>query len=162
MGVSAVQQFVANLRQMWRRVSTGARDTGQSAGAYLERQRKVVSLRNEVRRVEAQRSELYNIMGRKVYALHRKDKVANKDLLRRCQEIDDFNTLIEAKQTQIEALLATPEELEVDIEDDTELPDDEEADADEPAEEQAAPQEQSEQPAEKEDAPPAEEKAAEQ
>ena len=117
-----MSEFVANLKQMWHRIAVGARDTSQSAGAYVERQRHVMALRAEVREAEGQRSKLYGQMGRKVYALHRKGKVANKDLLRTCQEIDELNTLIEAKNTRIEALLATPEEQEVEIADESELP----------------------------------------
>jgi hypothetical protein len=124
MGVPTVQQFMTNLRQVWQRLTTGARDTSQSAGAYLDRQRKVMALRADLRKARGDRGDLYTVMGRKVYALHRKDKVANKDLLRSCQEIDELNTLMEAKQTQIDALLALADEEEIYIEDDTELPED--------------------------------------
>ena len=123
-----MQQIRQNLREMWQRFTAGAKDTSQSAGAYLDRQRKVVALRSELRKAEADRGGLYAQMGRKVYALHLKEKVANRDLLRSCQEIDELNTLIEAKKTQVEALLAIPDDEEVEIEDETEVPE-EEADA---------------------------------
>jgi hypothetical protein len=152
MGVPTVEQFMTNLRQMWQRLTTGARDTTQSAGAYVDRRRKVMALRGDVRKARGARSNLYTVMGRKVYALHRKEKVANKDLLRSCQEIDELNTLIEAKQTQIEAILAAPEEQEIDIEDDTELPEDkgEPEEAEEEDEEQAPEEEPAEEKAEQE------------
>lgn len=136
-----MQQFMENVRQLWQRLSSGARDTGQSAGAYLERQRKVVSLRGDVRNAKGQRSKLYNVMGRKVYALHLKGKVENKDLLRSCHEVDELNTLIEAKQTQIDALLAAPEEEDVAIEDDRGIPEEEGAveEGEEPEEEPEEP-----------------------
>ena len=147
-------QFMTNLKELWKRFSTGARDTGQSAGAYLDRQRRVVALRGEVRKAEGARRKLYITMGRKVYALHLRAGVANKDLLRSCHEIDELNTLIEAKETQIEALLAAPEEGEVEIEDETAVPDDKGEEEEEDAEEEEEELEAEESPEEKTLPPP--------
>ncbi len=119
---------------MWARLTTGARDTSQSASAYVERQRKLSALRGEVRAAEVDRGGLYTQMGRKVYALHLKEKVANRDLLRSCQEIDELGTLIEAKRTQIEALLSIPDDEEIELEDETEVGQEEEGEAEEPEE----------------------------
>ena len=146
-----MQQFVLNLRRLWQRLSTGAKQTSHTAGEYVQRQRKVAALKLEVRRAQAQRDELYNVMGRKVYALHRKAKVANKDLLRRCQEIDELSAVTEAKQAQIEALRAAGEQ-EVEIEDETPLTEQEE-------EQEAEEEEAEEEEAEEEEAEQAEEAA---
>jgi hypothetical protein len=110
------------LREWLRRLLRIGAETGEAGKEYLQRQRQILSLTSDVRRAQAKKQDLYDLMGRKVYALHKRGKVQNKDLLALCGQVDAQNALIQQHEAEIERLKAEARrQREIAIEDETPL-----------------------------------------
>ncbi len=98
--------------------------------------------RREMWEMARERKRLMAEMGAKVYSLHRRGKVQNRDLLADCERIDAIGRGIAQREREIEELQRTRSAAEptpVEVEDDTTVVADEDIDAEaaEPAEEPA-------------------------
>jgi len=76
------------MKSVNRRVSRWARHTGEIVSQWWEDVSALQDRRNEVHRLARERQQLLIDMGAKVYTLHRKGKVQNRDLLADCGRID--------------------------------------------------------------------------
>lgn len=128
--------------EIFGRVIRGSRHWVGVITESLGRQGTMQKLAGQIRGLKRARSEVIRTIGTKVYSLHTRGKVRNRDVLSDCRRIDEIGQEIETLQQQIEEMrrqAAAGEELVVEIEDEaplTEEAEEEEAAA-EPPEEQA-------------------------
>ncbi len=123
------------LREWLRRVLRIGAETGEAGKEYLQRQKQAMSLRGDIRRAQAKKQDLYDLMGRKVYALHKRDKVRNKDLLGLCEQVDEQNAAIARCEENIRQLQAEArKEREIVVEDESPVAEPEEEHEEEPEE----------------------------
>lgn len=150
-----MSSFWQQSREVLDRVVRGSRHSVGAIGKSLDRQAAMQRLAARIRGLNRERSELVRTIGKKVYSLHTRGKVRNRDVLSDCLRIDETGQEIEALQQQIEELRrqgAASEELVVEIEDETpvtEEAEEEEAATEPPEEEEGAtepPEEQTPQP----------------
>ena len=116
----------------------------------LDRQARIQRLAGQARGLARERNTLITTIGKKVYALHGRGKVKNRDVLGDCLRIDEIREEIEKLKHQIEEIrLASMGELpEIELEDDSLLAEEEPVDeppaeveaTDEEAEEMAPPE----------------------
>jgi hypothetical protein len=101
----------------------------ESTREYLDRQSRVQLLKNQVRTLARERQSLVMTIGRKVYALHSRGKVKNRDVLSDCLRLDQNRGEIEDLKRKIEEirLASLGEMAPVDLEDDSFLGEDEPA-----------------------------------
>lgn len=100
----------------------------------LRRQGAMQKLTARIRTLNRERSQLIRSIGKKVYSLHTRGKVRNRDVLSDCLRIDETAQEIEGLRDQIEDLrrqAVAGEELVVDIEDETPITEEAEEEADE-------------------------------
>lgn len=76
------------MKSVNRRVSRWARHTGEIVSQWWEDVSALQERRNEIHRLARERQQLLIDMGAKVYTLHRRGKVQNRDLLADCERID--------------------------------------------------------------------------
>lgn len=82
-------------------VSRFAKKTTSAMSDWWEDVNAVSDRRSEVRDLSRERENLLVEMGTKVYTLHRRDKVQNKDLLSDCERIDEIAAKIERLEDEI-------------------------------------------------------------
>ena len=101
----------------------------ESTREYLDRQSRVQLLKNQVRSLARERHDLVITIGKKVYALHARGKVKNRDVLSDCLRLDQIRAEIEDLKRKIEEirLASLGEMAPVDLEDDSLLAEDEPA-----------------------------------
>ncbi|MFQ6133033.1 MAG: hypothetical protein ACE5R4_13410 [Armatimonadota bacterium] len=117
-----MQDFMSRLRIFLDRLRLGAKETTEAATTWAQRQNRIRVLRADIRQADAKKRDVYSLMGRKVYALHKKQKVVNKDLLALCEQVDEHNALMAEREEEIEQIKAEARaEGEVIIEDETPL-----------------------------------------
>ncbi len=115
-------------RQTLGRVFQGSKRSVEVIAAGIDRQATIQKLTGQIRALERERSQLVITIGKKVYSLHTRGKVRNRDVLRDCVRIDEAGQQIEQCQQQIEQIRrqAVPsEELVVEIEDEEPVTDEE-------------------------------------
>lgn len=129
-----MQDFMSRLRTLLDRLRVGAKETGEAAATWAQRQNRIRLLRADMRQADAKKRDLYSLMGRKVYALHKKQKVVNKDLLALCQQVDEQNALRAARQEEAEQIKAEARaEGEILVEDETAVGEEEPAEPEQEA-----------------------------
>ncbi|MEA3400493.1 MAG: hypothetical protein U9R79_04535 [Armatimonadota bacterium] len=104
-----------------RRVSRWARRTGTLVSQWWEEVSAIQERRSEIRELARERRRLLVEMGTKVYSLHRKGKVQNRDLRGDCERIDDIGESIDRLEQEIAELKRTaaarpPKTIEVEDE----------------------------------------------
>jgi predicted hydrocarbon binding protein len=114
-----MDDIVDSMKRAWTDLRRGARELGETTTDRLQRYRHIQDLNTQIKKARARREELHVLMGRKVYALHKKGKVANKDLLKQCEEIDELVKAMEQCQQEIDRLKAEPAEEEVEVTDES-------------------------------------------
>jgi len=123
-----MSNFWQQARQTLGRVFQGSKRSVEVIAAGIDRQATIQKLAGQIRALERERSQLIITIGKKVYSLHTRGKVRNRDVLRDCVRIDETGQQIEQGQQQIEQIRrqAVPsEELVVEIEDEEPVTDEE-------------------------------------
>lgn len=123
-----------SLSQLLRKTTEVFNERWEELTAIQDRRREVWELARE-------REKLMGEMGAKVYSLHRRGKVQNRDLLSDCERIDTIGADIERLEHEIEELRRAGTEAqvaEVEVSDDAPIVDDDDIDTEaaEPAAEQ--------------------------
>jgi hypothetical protein len=93
----------------------------------LDRRTRIQRLVAQARGLARERNALVTTLGKKVYALHQRGKIKNRDVLSDCLRLDEIRTEIEALKRKIEEIrLADMGEMPpVDLEDDSALAEEE-------------------------------------
>ncbi|MGC9319354.1 MAG: hypothetical protein ACP5KN_15080 [Armatimonadota bacterium] len=131
------------MKSLNRNLSRWARRTGNVVSQWWEEVSAIQERRSEIRELSRERRRLLVEMGTKVYSLHRKGKVQNRDLLGDCERIDEIGDTIERLEQEIAELKRTaaakpPKTIEVEDESSVVSEEDiEEPAAEEPAEGEA-------------------------
>ncbi len=127
-----VKEFLA-------RLFSRGRQGVETLSDSLDRQAKIQRLAAQVRGLARERNTLIVTIGKKVYALHGRGKVKNRDVLGDCLRLDQIREEIAELKHKIEEIrLSLEERPEVDLEDDSLLAEEEPAaTADEPQPEEA-------------------------
>jgi len=123
-----MSNFWQQARQTLGRVFQGSKRSVEVIAAGIDRQATIQKLTGQIRALERERSQLIITIGKKVYSLHTRGKVRNRDVLRDCVRIDEAGQQIEQCQQQIEQIrrqAAAGEELVVEIEDEEPVTDEE-------------------------------------
>jgi predicted transcriptional regulator len=99
-------------------VSKWAKKTTSAVSEWWDEVNAVNERRSEIRDLAREREKLLVEMGTKVYTLHRRGKVQNRDLLNDCERIDDIAETIERLEEEIAELKrqkaqARPREVKV-------------------------------------------------
>lgn len=118
----------------------------------LDRQASIQKLAARIRALNRERSDVITSIGKKVYSLHTRGKVRNRDVLSDCLRIDEMGQQVEDLQQQIEELrrqATAAEELVVELEDEAPVTEE----AEEPEAPAEPPEEQITEPAAEPDSP---------
>lgn len=110
------------IRSMNRRVSRWAQETSTAINEWWEEVNAIQERRNAIREMARERRKLLVELGTKVYSLHRKGKVLNRDLLRDCERIDEIGETVERLEREIAELKRSKSvepPTEVEVEDET-------------------------------------------
>ncbi|MFP3902755.1 MAG: hypothetical protein ACLFWB_00805 [Armatimonadota bacterium] len=108
-------------RSVGRRLWDGLKRATTSASEAADRTLTIARLRSSVKRLHKQRRKVERIIGEKVYALHKKGKVRNADILQECERIDEMRSRIEELEQRIEQMQAEEPEDTPDLVDDSPL-----------------------------------------
>jgi chromosome segregation ATPase len=114
-------EFKKTLAEMGRQVARWAKTGGSSAAEWWDEKSAIQKRAAQMRKLNRQRQATVAGIGAKVYALHRRGKVRNRDLLADCQKIDEVDAEMERLKGEIEEIkrrkqqaAAEPAELEDD------------------------------------------------
>lgn len=109
------------VRQFFARLFSRGRHGMETVAETLDRQAKIQRLAGQVRTLARERNNLVVTIGKKVYALHTRGKVKNRDVLADCKRIDAIRDEIADLKRQIEEIrLASMGEMPpVDLEDES-------------------------------------------
>ncbi len=122
------------------RVFTRGKHGVETLAESLDRQAAIQRLSGQIRALNRERQELVKTIGKKVYTLHLRGKVRNRDVLADCKRLDEARDEIQNLQDQMEQIrrqaLREPEEAA--LADETELTEEEAPEAEAAEEEQAA------------------------
>lgn len=83
------------------RLSRWARQTGKAVSRWWEDLNALHERRSQIRRLARERKQLLFDMGAKVYTLHRRGRVQNRDLLADCERIDTIAEEIRRLELEI-------------------------------------------------------------
>ncbi|MCX7599056.1 MAG: hypothetical protein N2512_09350 [Armatimonadetes bacterium] len=86
------------------RMVTWIRRGSEAAGEWLDEKTAITSRLRTIRRLRADQQRLLNTIGAKVYTLHTRGKVRNRDVLADCQRIDEILAQIERLRKEIEEI----------------------------------------------------------
>lgn len=99
---------MSNLQQgaggFFRRVGQYLRRGSEAAGSWLDEQAAITQRIRAIRRLRAEQQTLLTTIGGKVYALHRRGKVRNRDVLVDCERIDEILAHIGRLKSEIEEI----------------------------------------------------------
>jgi hypothetical protein len=117
-----------DLRLLFRRLFRRGRAGVETLGVSLERQAALQRVAANFRALARERDDLLKTIGRKVYTLHVRGKVRNRDVLADCRRIDELREEMRALQVQMDAirLRGSGEPGDATLTDDSQLGDDEE------------------------------------
>ena len=130
-----------SVRAYMDRLFRRSRESVETLAETLDRQAVIQRLAGQARGLVRERNQLLLAVGKKVYTLHLRGKVKNRDVLGDCRQIDQIRARIERLQEQIEEIRrqgAEEPELPI-VLDDEELGDDEAPSAQPAPEAEAAP-----------------------
>ena len=136
-----MSNFWQVIRQTADRVFRGSKHSVAVITESIDRQATIQKLASGIRGLEHERHDLISTIGKKVYSLHQRGKVRNRDVLNDCVRIDEIGQQMADLQQQIEQirrLAATEEEIVVELEDEESLTDEEAAAPEEVEEEEVA------------------------
>jgi seryl-tRNA synthetase len=117
------------IREFFARLFSRGKHGVETVAESLDRQAKIQRLAGQVRALARERNSLVITIGKKVYALHTRGKVKNRDVLADCKRIDQIRDEIAEFKRQIEEIrLASMGEMPmVDLEDESLLGEEEPA-----------------------------------
>jgi len=92
------------LNQIGRQISDWVRENSDSATGWWEAKSAIQSRQSQIRRLIRQRNETTMGIGSKVYTLHKRGKVRNRDLVADCDRLDQIGERIEELKHEIEEL----------------------------------------------------------
>jgi len=92
------------LAEMGRQVARWAKTGGSSAAEWWDEKSAIQKRAAQMRKLNRQRREVTVRIGSKVYTLHRRGKVRNRDLLADCRKIDEADAEIERLKAEIEEI----------------------------------------------------------
>ena len=121
------------IRDIGTQLAQWAKSSGTTAAEWWEEKSAIARRTGQIRKLGKQQREVISEMGTKLYALHRRGKVRNRDLLADCARIDEINAEVEKLKAEIEEVRRRRREaalIETPLEDDSPIVD--EADAEEP------------------------------
>lgn len=110
------------VKSMSRRLTRWARRTGGAASEWWDEVNAIQRRRSEIRDLARERQQLLVEMGTKVYSLHRRGKVKNRDLRGDCERIEEIGDDVERLEREIAELKRSQqmqEPTEVEIEDES-------------------------------------------
>jgi hypothetical protein len=87
-----------------RRVGEYVRRGSEAAGEWLDEQAAITQRAQAIRRLRAEHQRLLLTIGGKVYTLHTRGKVRNRDVLEDCQRVDEILAHIERLRREIEEI----------------------------------------------------------
>ncbi|NSW56354.1 MAG: hypothetical protein HPY44_10080 [Armatimonadetes bacterium] len=85
---------------LWRK----SRESVDSLAATIDQRSEASKISGKMRNLNREREDLVTEMGKKVYALYRRGKVENLDLLAACKRIDEIGKELEAAREALEKL----------------------------------------------------------
>ena len=134
-----MSSFWEQVKEFCARLFSRGRHGVETLSESLDRQAKIQRLAGQVRGLARERNSLVVTIGKKVYALHSRGKVKNRDVLGDCLRIDQIREEIEGLKRKIEEirLSSVGDMPEVDLEDESLLAEEEPEDAEGPAPEEA-------------------------
>lgn len=88
----------------FRRAVAWIRRGSEAAGEWIDEKAAITSRLRTIRRLRADQQRLLSTIGAKVYTLHTRGKVRNRDVLADCQQIDDILARIERLRKEIEEI----------------------------------------------------------
>lgn len=129
-----MNEFWTQLKQFCSRLFRSSKHGMETLAETLDRQAAIQRLAAQARALSRERNQLVVTIGKKVYALHRRGKVKNRDVLADCKRIDEIRDEIEKLKAQIEEIRrkAAGDLGEAELEDDSFLAEEEAAEAGEP------------------------------
>lgn len=119
------------LKSANKNLSKWAKKTTSAVSEWWDEVNAINERRAEIRDLAREREKLLVEMGTKVYTLHRRGKVQNRDLLSDCERIDDIASHIDRLEEEIAELRrksAQAQPREIEIEDDSSVVTDEDVD----------------------------------
>ncbi len=117
------------VRSFFQRVAEYVRHGSQVAGQWLDEQAAINQRVRAIRRLRAEQKKVLLVIGSKVYTLHTRGKVRNKDVLTECQKVDEILAHIARLKQEIEEIKkrsTKPEIQLMEVEDEEPLVDAEE------------------------------------
>ncbi len=105
--------FKKTLAEMGRQVARWAKTGGSSAAEWWDEKSAIQKRAAQMRKLNRQRREVTVRIGSKVYTLHRRGKVRNRDLLADCQKIDEVDAEIERLKAEIEEIRKRKEQAPI-------------------------------------------------
>jgi len=120
------------LRDMGEQVAKWAKSGGSTAAEWWEEKSSITARTGQIRRLSRRQREVISEIGTKVFTLHKRGKVRNRELLADCERIDEINAEIDRLKAEIEDIRtrrrqATIEEKE--LEDDSPVVDEDDVGA---------------------------------
>jgi hypothetical protein len=108
----------------FRRVGQYLRRGSEVAGSWIDEQAAITQRIRAIRHLRSEQQKVLTTIGGKVYALHRRGKVRNRDVLAECQRIDEILAHIARLRNEIEQIKrksTRPGIQLMEVEDDTDL-----------------------------------------
>ncbi len=129
-----------SVKEFFNRVGEYLRRGSEKAGEWIDEQAAITRRVRAIRKLRAQQREILEIIGSKVYTLHTRGKVRNKDILAECRRVDEILAHIERLRREIEEIKQKsrhPQVKLMEVEDEAPIGDEDEG-AEAPAEQQPA------------------------
>ncbi len=133
------------LRDLGGQLGKWAKSGGSTAADWWEEKSAIAARTGQIRRLTRRQREVIGEMGTKVYSLHKRGKVRNRDLLADCERIDEINAEIERLKGEIEEIRTRKRRVaieEKELEDDSPVVDESDVGASVAVEVQAAEEEE--------------------
>ena len=129
-----------SVRDFFRRIGEYLRRGSEKAGEWIDEQAAITKRVRAIRKLRSQQRQVLEIIGSKVYTLHTRGKVRNKDVLAECKRVDEILAQIERLRREIEEIKEKsrhPQVKLMEVEDEAPIGEEEETGA-ESGEEQGA------------------------
>lgn len=115
--------FLRDLKRLSDDLLSRGRKGVDAVAETIDQQAEIRRLATQIRALNQEREERVSAIGKKVYSLYTRDRVANQDILADCKRIDEVTEGISRLRSQIESVRHGGAEatLVVEIKDDTPL-----------------------------------------
>jgi len=97
-------EWLEKVKQGLQRLGEAIRKSSDAAGKWIDLQAEIGRRTARIRRLQGEREKLIRQIGEKVYTLHTRGKVRNRDVLEDCVRIDEILGEIERLRREIEEL----------------------------------------------------------